>query len=78
MIIIVLLKNSQMNEKFIQGIKRFQREDPTFVYSTDEETKVAIIIAMGELHLQIYIERFKREYGVEIIVLIIIIIFIVI
>ncbi len=49
---------------FSKALNRFSREDPTFRVSRDEESAQTIIAGMGELHLGIYIERMKREYGV--------------
>jgi len=50
--------------KFAQGIERFQNEDPTFRVGQDPNSNETIFHGMGELHLDIYIERLKREYGV--------------
>jgi len=56
-------KNDQ--EKMGVALKRLSDEDPTFVVSTDEETLETIIAGMGELHLDILVDRMKREFGVE-------------
>ena len=44
---------------------RFQREDPTFRVSVDGESGQTLIAGMGELHLDIYVERMRREYNVR-------------
>ncbi|MCD5381480.1 MAG: elongation factor G [Candidatus Pacebacteria bacterium] len=56
-------KNDQ--EKMGVALKRLSDEDPTFKVSTDEETLETIIAGMGELHLDILVDRMKREFGVE-------------
>jgi elongation factor G len=44
---------------------RFQREDPTFRVSVDGESGQTLIAGMGELHLEVYVERMRREYSVR-------------
>lgn len=56
-------KNDQ--EKMSVALKKLSDEDPTFRVSTDEETLETIIAGMGELHLEILIDRMKREFNVE-------------
>ncbi|MCH9652872.1 MAG: elongation factor G [Planctomycetes bacterium] len=55
-------------DRLAKAIQRFNREDPTFHVMTDEETNQTIIAGMGQLHLDVYIERIKREYKVECII----------
>ena len=49
-----------------KALQRFRREDPTLNISVDEETGETIMAGMGELHLEIYIERIRREFKVEV------------
>ena len=60
-------KQTKDTPNFSKAISRFQREDPTFRVHVDMESGESIISGMGELHLSIYVERMKREYGVEVI-----------
>ena len=53
-------------DRLSKALQRFRREDPTLHVSADEETSETIIAGMGELHLEIYVERIRREYNVEV------------
>ena len=55
-------------DKLSKALARFMREDPTFHVRSDRETGETIISGLGELHLEIYVERIKREYKCEVIV----------
>jgi elongation factor G len=52
-------------ERMGVALKKLADEDPTFKVSTDEETMETIIAGMGELHLEILVDRMKREFNVE-------------
>jgi elongation factor G len=52
-------------EKLGQGLGKLTREDPTFKVKTDDETGQVVISGMGELHLEIIVDRLHREFGVE-------------
>lgn len=53
-------------ERFSKAIDRFTREDPTFQYYFDTESKESIVSGMGELHLEIYAQRMEREYNCQV------------
>lgn len=53
------------SDKMVIGLDRLSDEDPTFVVKTDKETGQTIIAGMGELHLEVIIDRLKREFGVQ-------------
>ncbi|KAK5064342.1 Elongation factor G, mitochondrial [Exophiala bonariae] len=58
-------RNNKDLQNFSKAIARFQREDPTFRVHFDTESEQTIISGMGELHLEVYVERMRREYKVE-------------
>ncbi len=53
-------------DRLSKALHRFRREDPTLQVTTDEETGETLIAGMGELHLEIYVERIRREFMVEV------------
>ena len=58
-------KTRQDQDKLGVALNRLAQEDPSFNVSTDTETGQTIIAGMGELHLEIIVDRMKREFGVE-------------
>ncbi|MBQ8615748.1 MAG: elongation factor G [Clostridia bacterium] len=59
-------KDKQAQEKLGIALGKLMEEDPTFKAYTDEQTGQTIIAGMGELHLDILVDRMKREFGVEV------------
>jgi elongation factor G len=58
-------KTRQDQEKLSLAMGRLAQEDPSFRVTTDQETNQTIISGMGELHLEIIVDRLKREYNVD-------------
>merc|ERR1712216_428430 len=52
-------------EKMSTGLVKLAGEDPSFRFSRDEETTQTVIEGMGELHLEIIVDRMRREFNVE-------------
>jgi elongation factor G len=59
-------KDTDADTKMSKALHRFMREDPTFRVHTDAESSQTIISGMGELHLEIYTERIRREYKADV------------
>jgi elongation factor G len=58
-------KTKSDQEKLSKSLEKLSDEDPTFSYSTDQETSQTIIAGMGELHLEVIVDRLLREFSVD-------------
>ena len=59
-------KDNHAQDKMSKALNRFSREDPTFRFHVDHESGETIIAGMGELHLDVYVERINREFQAEV------------
>ncbi|NBB95636.1 MAG: elongation factor G [Planctomycetes bacterium] len=62
----VIPASSQDQDRMAKALNRFMKEDPTFRVSTDPESGETLIAGMGELHLDVYIARMRREYKADV------------
>ncbi len=62
----ILPADGKAQAKLAKALHRFTREDPTFQTAVDAETGDTLIRGMGELHLEVYVERMRREFGVAV------------
>ncbi|MFH1457677.1 MAG: elongation factor G [Candidatus Omnitrophota bacterium] len=61
-------KSRSDQDKLGKGLSKLMEEDPTFLVQSDEETKETVLTGMGELHLEIIVDRLKEEFDVEAVV----------
>jgi len=62
----VAAESREQNDRLAKALSRLSEEDPTFTVTHDDETKEVIISGMGELHLEIIIDRLMREFNVKV------------
>ena len=62
----IVPKDSKAEINMTKALGRFTKEDPTFKTYVSEETGDTIVSGMGELHLEVYVERMRREYNAEV------------
>ncbi|MDR1804162.1 MAG: elongation factor G [Treponema sp.] len=62
----VMPKDKKSSDQLSKALNRFTKEDPTFRSYVDPESNQCIIQGMGELHLEVYVERMRREYKAEV------------
>ena len=62
----IMAKDRKAADNLSKALQRFTKEDPTFRVHVDPKTSETIISGMGELHLDVYVERMKREYAAEV------------
>ncbi|MBN2705089.1 MAG: elongation factor G [Deltaproteobacteria bacterium] len=62
----IIPKDNKSQINMSKALNRFSKEDPTFRTFVDDETNETIIEGMGELHLEVYVERMRREYNAEV------------
>ena len=64
--IAIRAKQTKDADRLAKALYRFRREDPTLNISTDQESGETLMAGMGELHLDVYVERIRREYNVDV------------
>ncbi|SHJ96586.1 translation elongation factor 2 (EF-2/EF-G) [Malonomonas rubra DSM 5091] len=60
-------KNKGDEDKIYSGLQRLMEEDPTLTINRDEETKEMVLSGMGQIHLEVAVERLKRKFGAEVV-----------
>ena len=66
-LLLLSLKIKADYEKMVLALRKMMQEDPSFRFSYNEETGQTVISGMGELHLEIIVDRLKREHKVEVV-----------